>query len=177
MIPPMKTLKFLFSVGVILTMLSGAAMAAGNQTVDAGARYHIQHSEFTDLPFGDGDLSYGIGYEISDENGMLQAICGFTPEFGDREDLDYGITPELNLLALDRYVQGGLGILTTYTRNGNGDDDWMDMYWQWILGFNIPLASQLSLQANAYYVFESWSKLHKFDVSDVEFGGYLGYKF
>jgi len=73
--------------------------------------------------------------------------------------------------------QGGLGILSTYTSGGPGGDDWMDLYWQWVLGLNVPLGNRFSLQANAYYVFESWSKLNKFTFEDVEFGGYLSYKF
>ena len=73
--------------------------------------------------------------------------------------------------------QGGLGILSTYTKNSVGKDGWMDLYWQWVLGLNVPLGSRLSIQANAYYVFESWSRLNKFAFDDVEFGGFLTYKF
>ena len=153
-------------------------MAAGSQVLDLGARYHMKHSEFTSLPYADGDLSYGLGYEIHDENGLLQLICGVTPDFKDHKDLDYGITPEGNLLFADGIFQGGLGILSTYTSGGaDGSGDWMDLYWQWVLGLNIPLGNRLAIQANAYYVFESWSKLNKFAFEDVEFGAYLGYKF
>jgi hypothetical protein len=173
----MKTLKSMFAGGVLLMLMTGVGMAAGSQGIDLGVRYHMQHSEFAALPYADGDLSYGLGYEIQDENGLLQLLCGFTPEFEDRKDLDYAITPEANLLFTDGMFQGGLGILSTYTSGGPGGDDWMDLYWQWVLGLNVPLGNRLSLQANAYYVFESWSKLNKFTFEDVEFGGYLSYKF
>lgn len=173
----MKTYKVLFAAGVLLSLLSGAAMAATATFIDLGARYHTKHSEFISLPYADGDMTYGVAYEIHEDNAMLQMACGFTPEFEDYKDWEYGVTPELNLLAKDGLYQGGVGILSTYTRDGDGKGDWMDLYWQLILGLNIPLGKNLSLQANAYYVFENWSSLGEFTFDDIEFGGYIGYKF
>ncbi len=170
----MKTLKVALVVGLMVGTFTGVAMAASAQVVDLGARYHVKHSEFISLPYADGDWTYGVAYEIHEENALLQLACGYTPEFDDNKDLEYGITPEANLLLKDGVYQGGLGVLSTYTA---GDSQWMDMYWQWVLGLNIPLGKRLSIQANAYYVFEDWGSLGKFHFSDIEFGGYLGYKF
>lgn len=170
----MKTLKVALIVGLMVGTLTGIAMAASAQVVDLGARYHMKHSEFEALPYAEGDMTYGVGYEIHEENALLQFVCGYTPEFADHKDLNYGITPEANLLLKDGMLQGGLGILSTYTQ---GDGEWTDMYWQWVLGVNVPLGNRFSLQANAYYVFEDWGSLGGFEFSDIEFGGYLGYKF
>jgi hypothetical protein len=174
MIPAMKTLKVALIAGLMVGTLTGMAMAATAQVVGLGARYHQKHSEFISLPYADEDWTYGVAYEIHEENALLQFACGYTPEFADHTDLNYGITPEANLLMKDGILQGGLGVLSTYTE---GDGEWMDMYWQWVLGLNVPLSKNFSLQANAYYVFEDWGSLSKFDFGDVEFGGYLGYKF
>ena len=172
----MKTLHaFLVIVGVLVMSTGGGWAADTSQAIDIGARYHFQHSVFTDLPFGDGDLSYGLGYEIHDENGLIQLICGYTPSLSDRDDLDFAITPEANLLFADGIFQGGVGALTTYTQ-GSGTDDWMDLYWQGVLGINVPLGS-FQIQVNAYYVFEDWDKLGEFEFGDIEYGAYLGYKF
>ncbi|MEI6514693.1 MAG: hypothetical protein WCO77_01840 [bacterium] len=173
----MKTLKFLVLSGVLVAVCTGFAVAGSAQGFDVGARYHKQHSEFSGLPYGDGDWTYGAAYEIHDDNALFQLACGFTPELTGKDDLDYGITPELNLLAKDGIYQGGVGILSTYTRDSEGKGDWMDMYWQLVLGLNFPLGKSLSIQANAYYVFENWDALSSFKFDDVEFGGYLGYKF
>jgi len=172
----MNTLKMIVAVGVMLTILSGVAMAQ-SQAIDLGARYHTENSAFPKLPFANGDLSYGLGYEIHDENGLLQLICGYTPEFKNHRDIDYGITPEGNLLFTDGLFQGGVGILSTYTSGGTSGSKWMALYWQGVLGLNIPLGKQFSFQANAYYVFEEWNKLGDFRFEDIEFGGYLSYKF
>lgn len=177
MIRPMKTFKFACVVGLLVVSCSSVATAATAQVLGAGARYHQKHSEFISLPYADEDLTYGIVYEIHEDNALLQLACGFTPEFADHEEYDYGITPEANLLMKDGVFQGGLGILSTYTAGGPEDGDWMDMYWQFVLGLNFPLGKRLSLQANAYYVFEEWGALGGFDFADIEFGGYLGYKF
>ena len=75
MIPAMKTQKVLFVAGVLLSVLCGVAMASTAQVVDLGARYHTKHSEFVSLPYADGDLTYTVGYEIHEENSMLQFAC------------------------------------------------------------------------------------------------------
>lgn len=169
-----KTLKVALVVGVLVATLSSLVMAASVQVVDLGARYHVEHSAFLDLPYTDGDMTYCLGYEIHDNNALLQLVCGYTPEFSDHENLGYGITPEANLLMKDGMLQGGLGILSTYTEEPG---EWMDMYYQFVLGLNVPLGKNLSIQANAYYVFGEWDAIGDFDVGDIEFGGYLGYKF
>jgi hypothetical protein len=174
MIPRMKTLKVVLMVGLMAVTLAGMVNAGSVKVIDAGARYHMQHSDFETLPYADGDMTYCAGLEFHEANALIQLICGYTPEFSDYEVLDYGITPEANLLMKDGVFQGGLGILSTYT---NGDGEWMDLYWQWVLGLNFPLGKRFSLQANAYYVYEDWGSLGGFDFGDIEYGGYLGYKF
>ncbi len=174
MIRPMKTLKVALMVGLMAVTLGGVVNAGSVKVIDVGARYHVKHSEFESLPYTDKDMTYGAGIEFHEANALLQIVCGYTPEFADFKELDYGITPEANLLMKDGIFQGGLGVLSTYT---NGDGEWMDMYWQWVLGLNFPLGKSFSLQTNAYYVYEDWGSVSGFDFGDIEFGGYLGYKF
>ena len=133
----MKTAKIMLLIGFV-AMVSGTfarAQASGN-VLDLGVRYHHQQPRFVALPYSDGDLGYGVGYEIQDQNGALQLICGYTPDFKDRKDLDYALSPELNLLAKDGVWQGGLGILKTYVQNEAGNDRWTDLYYQFLLGLN-----------------------------------------
>ena len=151
----MKTQKALFIAGVVLSVLSAGAMAATATVFDLGTRYHQQNSAFTGLPYADGDMTYCAAYEIHELcciQMMLRRKAGSC-------------------------LQGGAGILSTYTRDSDGKGDWMDLYWQLILGLNIPLGKSWSLQANAYYVFKSWDRLGDFKFEDIEFGGYLGYSF
>lgn len=128
-------------------------------------------------PFAKGDLSYGATYEYEDQNALWQLGVDVTPKFKSPSAEDYAVTPQLNLLLKDQIFRGGLGILSTYTRDNAGKGDWMDLYWQFILGVEIPLPGRLVASANAYYVFDKWDNLNSFDFKDVEYGVSLGYKF
>lgn len=173
----MKTAKILLWIGLFAMVIGSIAQAGTTQGFDLGARYHQEQSKFAALPYGDGDLGYGLGYEVQDENGAFQLICGYTPDFKNRDDLDYALTPEANLLVKDGVYQGGLGVLKTYSKGGDAAGEWTDLYWQFILGINIPLSKRVSLQANAYYVFEGWDSLNNFRVNDLEYAAYLGFSF
>lgn len=179
MMPPMKTNKLTACLGLILGVsvaVSGVAMAGVSQSFNVGGKYHQKHSAFAELPYDDGDISYSVAYEYHDEDAFWQLACDVTPEFQERDDFEYGVTPQLNLLLTDQIFQGGLGILSTYT-HGDAGGDWMDLYWQFILGVTIPLPGPFTLEANAYYVFDEWGNLGDFDFGDVEYGAYFGYRF
>jgi hypothetical protein len=179
MIRGMKTNKILHGSGLILGLViaaSSVALADVSQSFNVGGKYHQKHSAFIELPYDEGDISYSLAYEYRDADALWQLACDLTPEFKSRDDLDYGVSPQLNLLLVDRVFQGGVGILSTYT-SGEDSGEWMDMYWQFILGLSLPLPGPLTLQVNSYYVFKSWGDVGDFDVGDVEYGAYLGYKF
>lgn len=164
-------------VAVLTLVVANDSRAEAANVLSVGGRYHQAHSAFTDLPYGDGDLSYGALYEIREGDSTVQLGCSMTPEFEDREDIDYAVTPELNLMFLDRVFQGGVGILSSYLSKNEGDSEWMDLYWQFLLGLRLDLSSRITLQVSASYVFESWGDLGDFDVEDVEGVAYIGYNF
>ncbi len=175
---PMKTNTLILLSGLVLLL----ALAIGNESragnvLSLGGRYHQAHSAFTDLPYGDGDLSYGALYEVREGDSTVQLGCSMTPEFEDRDDIDYAVTPELNLMFIDRIFQGGVGILSSYLSKTEEDSEWMDLYWQLLLGLRMDLSKSVSLQVSASYVFESWDDLGDFDFEDVEGVAYIGYAF
>ena len=179
MMTSMNTNKRYAVVGLVCGLVLTAVMQAGAQNAIAlGGRYHQDHSTFTKLPYGEGDLSYGVMYEaVEKDTSVLQLGCSMTPEFKDNNDIDYAVTPELNLLMVDRIFQGGVGILSSYLSKNVGDSEWMDLYWQFLLGARMNLSKTVSLQLSASYVFESWGDLGDFDVSDVEGVAYIGFSF
>lgn len=160
-----------------LLVVAGMARGESSQVFAIGAKSHQDHSVFKELPYSKGDVSYSLAYEYHDADAFWQLACDVTPDPGSKTNtLDYAISPQLNLILKDRIVQGGLGILSSYTHGEEGGD-WMDMYWQFILGVAVPLTGAFSIEANAYYVFKDWSDLGDFDVKDIEYGAYLGYRF
>lgn len=166
-----------FVTALLIAILAGTAVHASEQVVLGGARYHQSHTAFADLPFGEGDISYCAAYEFQDQDALWQLGVNITPELGDRKDIEYAVTPQLNLLLRDRIFRGGLGILSTYTRDSDGKGDWMDMYWQFILGIEIPLPGPFVVSGNAYYVFDKWDALGDFDFENVEYGVSAGFRF
>lgn len=174
----MKTNKLWLAVGTVCALALGTGVECRADNVfSVGGRYHQDHSAFVGLPYGKGDLSYGALYEVREADSVLQLGCSMTPEFKDSEDIDYAVTPELNLLLIDRIFQGGVGILSSYLSRNEGDSEWMDLYWQFLLGLRLDLSKKLTLQVSGSYVFEAWGDLGDFDVKDVEGVAYIGYAF
>ena len=146
------------------SLQSGFAASA----VSAGGRYHARHTTFEELPFDKGDISYTVGYEYHDQAGCWQLLVGYTPEVADGLAVDSVITPQLNLLIKDRAWIAGTGILGSYIET-ELESDWTDVYWQVMLGFELPLPV-FKLEILAYYPFESWSEFDEFDTDDLEYG-------
>lgn len=163
-------------------MVFALALAVANESragniLSVGGRYHQAHSSFADLPYADGDLSYGALYEVREGDSTVQFGCSVTPEFDKRDDIDYAVTPELNLMLIDRVFQGGVGILSSYLSRNEGDSEWMDLYWQILLGLRLELSKSLTLQVSGSYVYEKWGDLGDFDFEDIEGVAYIGYAF
>ncbi len=173
-------LKILFPALILLLGFQNPAVAG--HALAAGARYHQQHSEYLELPFDEGDMSYLLGYEYHEGNAFWQLLVGFAPDISEGEEgrgagIDSVITPQINLIFEDRNWLGGVGALASYIKAEDSDaDDWTDVYWQLMLGFQIPMPA-LHVEFMAYYPFEKWSTLSDFDAGDIEYGLLLKFKF
>ncbi|MBT3193370.1 MAG: hypothetical protein HN341_12530 [Verrucomicrobia bacterium] len=165
------------SLLVLCGLLALFAVRAGAESaVSMGARYHTEHSVFTELPFEDGDMSYSLGYEYHDASGYWQIMVGYAPGAGSgTNSVDSVITPQINLLLSDRSWIGGVGALASYIE-GPDESDWTDVYWQVMFGLEIPIGS-LKLEILTYYPFEEWGGFSDFEMDDLEFGASLKYFF
>ncbi len=166
-----------------------AAAQQSHSSLSAGGYFHTEHSAFTDLPFGNGDVSYLLAYEYAERIALWQLGLGFAPEVSGTRDSDSNeegaeqvktdlvVTPQLNLLFKDRCFLGGTGILGSYVRDEDGDGDWIGPYWQLMLGLNFELGNSFSIGANAHYVMKSWDKIIDFKFGDIEYSALLSYRF
>ncbi len=172
--------KIAFVAASILIALQGLAIAG--HALCAGARYHMRHSEYLELPFDDGDFSYLLGYEYHENSAFWQLLVGYVPDISEGDDgrgagIDYVITPQINLLFEDRNWIGGVGVLGSYIEAEDSDaSDWTDVYWQLMLGFKIPLPA-LPVELMASYPFETWDALSEFDGGDIEYMLLLNFNF
>jgi len=173
-------MKTLLAILPLLLVLQGPALA--EHAISAGARYHMRHSQYLELPFDKGDISYLLGYEYHEANAFWQLLVGFAPDITEGDDgrgagIASVITPQINLFFEDRNWLGGVGALASYIKTDNsGENDWTDIYWQLMLGFQIPLPA-FDIEVMAYYPFERWKTLSDFKARDIEFGLLLKYRF
>jgi hypothetical protein len=169
----MKNTLAAVAVAFVSAVLLVAPVQAGQQGVGVGVRQHVGQPDFEKLPFGDGDVSYGLDYEYHEQNSMWQIALGYAPEVTGTNDVDYAVTPQLSLLLKDGMWRGGLGILDTYSAGlADAESRWSSLYWQFLVGVTIPVGS-LSLNVSAHYVFDNWKHVRDFDLRDVEFGAWL----
>ena len=179
----MKSLKIITMLCLLAALLQPqTGKAAGNannktQAVGLGARYQVENTYIENLPFDDGDLTYSISYEYHDRAGYWQLMVGYAPDVGEGDIIDYVITPQLNLIIQDRIFLVGAGVLTSYVQNSETGGDWTDVYWQVMLGLEIPIGS-FALEAMAYYQFNKWDDMvSDFESDDLAYGGSLKYYF
>ncbi len=174
----MKTNSMLVRVFVVVWLSQIVTASRADHLLLGGARAHQTRSEFPEYIPEKNDVSYLIAYEYHEDPAFWQLAAGFTPNPGNSNTVDYLITPEINLLFKDRMVRGGVGILKPYARGKDGmESKWQDLYWQFLLGVSIPLPGRLTIDLYGFYPFESWNRLDNFEFEDIEYGGYLGFRF
>ena len=115
----------------LLVFLGGLAIAgvpairaATGSRAAVGMRYHAHHSIFEELPFDDGDLSYGIAFEYFEKSALWQLALDVAPDTSGststNTEVSVGqvLTPQLNLLFGDGHWLFGAGALIPAGMNG-----------------------------------------------------------
>jgi hypothetical protein len=166
-------------VGLLFALVTAAWADPHAMTV--GVRRQVDHSAFTELPYGDGDLSYLLAYEYHEQAAFWQLGASYTPDVSGTNatggEVDSVITPQLNLVFKDSYWRAGIGVLDGYEQAASGGtNDWTGVYWQFILGAEVPVR-KFSVGVQAFYTFHKWRSLSDFDARDIEYGGSLTYHF
>lgn len=175
----MKT-NIILAVACSVLCLPYCPVFAGN-ALDIGARYHTRHSQYTELPYNNGDWSYQLGYEYHEGPAFWQLLVDYAPSISKGTDgrglgVDGVITPQINLLFEDRNWLAGVGALSSYIMYDDKiidkslkKDDWTDIYWQVMIGYDLPLPA-FDIEVMVYYPFEKWKTFKDFKTDDLEFG-------
>ena len=172
----MKTpLSIRLSVVALMVVMFPVLTCVAAGSFGVGARLHADHSVFTELPFDDGDLSYALTCEFHDKNAYWQLGVSYAPAPG-TNGTDFVVTPQLNLIVKDRYWRAGIGILDSYIEMDNGENDWTDVYFQFLTGLHMPLFG-MEFDVFAYYPFGDWGDISDFDFDDLDYGGCLTFPF
>jgi hypothetical protein len=176
-------------LGILLAGLATVWMAtpathAGTPSTQSalgvGVRTHALSSTFEDYPYDDGDLSYGIAYEYHESAAYWQLGVDFADNANRTNTIDTVITPQLNLIFKDNIWRGGAGILGSYitysSEDPEAEDEWTDLYYQFLLGISIPVGS-IAIDVFAAYPFADWGDLGDFEAGDIEVQGWVKYLF
>lgn len=164
------------------SVTSFAASSSGSDTSSAigiGVRELKELPSFEKYPFGNGDLSYGLSYEIRDPNGYWQFAAGYTPHPTGTNSVDYVLTPELDLVIQDtdprwKYLRAGIGVLNSYMPSKDGtQNDWLGFYYHLMLGLNFDLG-KIGIELQTYYTFKDFKN---FKIDDLEYGCWINYIF
>jgi hypothetical protein len=174
----MKTLNYLLAVAVL--MASAAITPAANNVSHAlafGLRQHTEtdRTDRESFAFED-DLAYGLSYQCREGISYWQIGMMYLPDPSGADDVDYVLTPEMNLVMAENYWRLGVGILKDYVKTESSGSDWGDIYWQVMAGIGFPIGG-MRLEVMALYAFDSWSKIDEFDTDDLEYGAWLAYVF
>ncbi len=178
-----STMMRSLTAAIISVALLAPTLAQSPNYLSIGGRYHNENSVFTDLPYGNGDLSYVLAYTLAEQHMGLQFGVGFAPDVSGLRDApntnqtDYIITPQAHLILRDGCLRGGAGILASYLRDNQKEGEWIAPFYQLQLGINLPLLQRLSIDASVYYTFEKWENAAKFRPKDLEYGLWLNYNF
>ena len=187
----MKTLCRLCVVLTFSLFIASPALAQSTSStlLGVGLRHHATPSVFTDYPFEDGDMSYGISYELNDAAGYWQIAVEYAANTAASRtnSADYVVTPQLNLVIEDNFWRAGVGIAANYIEyetdavaaseadantEASLENGWSDVYYQFLLGVCLPLGS-MSLDIFAAYPFDDWGALDDFDANDIEIALWL----
>jgi hypothetical protein len=160
--------------GVLLPAFAALAAQEASSELGVGARLQEEHVGFPELPFYNGDFSFGVDYEYHEEIAYWQLAGMYTPTLGGTNNADYAITPQLNLIFKDRCWRGGVGALITYV--GGDNDGWTDVYWQALLGIGFPIG-KASVEFQVCHVFPSWEEIVDFSFGELEYALWVNFRF
>lgn len=163
-----------------LCLLSASAAPADviSYAVDVGGRYHQASTVLKDIPYDEGDWSYHAGFEAHEGAGYWEVGADFGDATAGTNGTAMLITPQVNLMAEDRGVVGGIGLLSTYNQDAvEGEDEWSDLYFQFSIGIDMPIGKRIGIRLLAHYPFSDWGDLSDFDFSDMEYSGTVRYRF
>jgi hypothetical protein len=161
----------------LLLDLAAEAAGRGNSQIAGGARLHRNRDNIEGYLYGDGDVSYQLAYEYHADTTYFQLGVGYCPDISGTNEVDYIITPQLNFFVTDRGWEAGVGIADSYITDDNeATDDWSDLYYQMMLGYQFPIM-KIPISFDAVYPFESWGDLSDFDFKDIEYMVMVHFKF
>ena len=168
---------------LLAALLAGFAVVASGESASGtsawtlGARYHSEVAVPTEVHYAKGDLSYLLGYRYTENKVSWHLAAEYAPNVGVSNNVDYAITPQLNLLFADRMFLFGAGALMSYVHDPALDDKWSSLYFHLMAGLEFQLSQRWSLAVLAEFPFKKSKDFKELDLKHVDVLGMLSYRF
>lgn len=173
----MNTFKRLVIFSAVLICTASITLAQSQTSWGVGVQRHADQPDFPNIPFGDDDISYGLSLQAGDAGGFWQGAILYTPDIDGMDDLDYALTPQLNLILTENAWRMGVGGARTYIKSDT-ESGWRDFHWQLIAGLGLPgVGKTMKIEIQAIYVFDEWGNVGDFDSSNLEYALWIGFPF
>ncbi len=157
--------------------LSATASAQSyGSAISVGARRHARNAAVENSPFGKGDYSGLIAFQLHDEGAYWRLGLGYAGEAEQAPGADNVLTPQLHLVFHERFLAIAVGVLKSFVNGGAGGDRDTKLYYDLQAGIEIP-AGRFRVSAMAIYPFSDWGKLSKFSADDVEYSAGVSFRF
>ena len=179
MVPGMKNCTVL----MLAALFAGFAAAASAQSFPGssawtlGARYHSEVTVPPEVHYAKGDTSYLFGYRYTESQISWHLAAEYAPNVGVSNNVDYAVTPQINLLFADSVFLFGAGALMSYVQDPERDDKWSAVYFHLMAGLELPLGQRWSLAALAEFPFKKSRDFKEFDLQHVDVLGMVSYRF
>lgn len=168
--------RFLTGALAMLALVSTASAQQFGSAIALGARRHEKNSAVKDSPFGKGDYSGLIAYQLHDEGAYWRLGLGYAAEAANAPTADRVLTPQLHLVFHERFLAIAVGILKSFIGDDVGGDRSTKIYYDLQAGLEIPVG-RFRVSAMAIYPFSDWGKLGKFSAGDVEYSAGVAFRF
>jgi len=155
------------------------AQTANPSAITCGIRQYTSHSDDSESPFGEDDLSYLLAYEYHDGKAYWQFGVSYAPLATATSmvvKVESVFTPQVRLVFEEGMMMLGIGVLKHYVRQADANH-WSDLYWEFEAGLHTSVSSSVDIRAVAYYTFREWGDIGNFDTSQIELGLELSYRF
>jgi hypothetical protein len=150
-----------------LLVLFSLTPCFGQKGVSVMVKQHEARSDFSERPYGNDDLSYGVYLDLFEGVGGWRFGAAMSDDLSGVEGVDTVITPEITLLVVDQLWETGISALMDYV-DTEGGSEWGDIYFQTQLGINVPVSDRIQMGVHIFYPMESITDIVDFSFSDLD---------
>lgn len=153
----------------LLCIFLSAPLFAQTSYTAAVRKYVQRDNSYTDRPYGENDLSYGLYVDMFDGIGGWRLGASYATDLSGVGEADSVITPEITLIGAEGPWISGISLMMDYVDDGS-NTEWGDLYYQFQLGLRFPIGKNLQVAASLYFPFTDLGNFGDLGFSELDYG-------